>query len=607
MKRILLCLIMATVTGWTAQAQLSEGGIPLSAQSTLKNQYVPVSSYALPDWKPAITKIEADEARGKAQPYMMALFTPTNVSFPGSGSFVKTDNGHQIWRAQVRIDGAKALGFYYDKFQLPKGVNMYITNANGFQILGAYTSNNNSPSKTFVNEAVQGSTVTIEMDIAPGVNQADIEMHIDRAAVYFRGIEYLAQYTIDPAKLHEIDHIDTLLTGGSSVCMINAICPQGANYANQRMATMQTLIPVGTQGVGACSATMINNTGNTGSTCKQYLLLATHCDQANGSTSEHFDQIILRYNFAQATCTGTTIPSSNTLIGANFIARASYDESAPIANIKGDFLLLEARSSVPASWNVVLAGWNKDPNLATSATLPKKFIGFHHPDADVKKVSTTQQIEGVSLDGTTANATHWGLLTNEGLVSTGSSGSGLFDGDGYLVGIASVAGPNNLSQACTLNAAGTTVAGTANFVAYSKLAYDWDYAIDGTANNRKLKPWLDPANTGVVKLGPVKSNCTALDGGTGISINNNALDNSISIYPNPSVSGIVQVKINLASASNLTMELYDVTGKKLRTYPLSNVRSGTYTIDLSQYSNGIYLLKCSDGTSVTSKKIMLSK
>jgi lysyl endopeptidase len=606
MKKILACLLIATVTSWTAQAQLSEGGFPLSMQSALKEQYVPVSSYSLPDWNSAMAKNELAEAAGKPQPYLLALFTATDVSFPTSGVFARADNGHQVWRTKVKVDGAKALGLYYDKFQLPKGVNMYVTNANGYQVLGAYSSNNNDPSKTFVNEAVQGSVVTIEMDIAPGVNLNDIEMHIDRTAVYFRGIEYLAQFTIDPSKLHEMDHMDSLLAGGSSKCMINAICPAGVNYPNQRKASFQ-LIVSSSLGVGACSATMLNNTGNTTSNCKQYFLTATHCDPDNGSTNAHFNQLIMRFNFEQSTCLSSAIPQSNTLTGANFIARANHDHNAPLTSRKGDFMLLEVRTTIPAAWNVIFAGWNRNPNIQTTATLPKKFIGFHHPDGDVKKVSSTQEIESGSLDGsTTPNGTHWGMLLTEGLGSTGASGSGLFDGDGYLIGDISVGGAEQMDPTCLVTATGDTVDGTGNFVLYSKFAYDWDYSIDGSANNRKLKPWLDPANTGAVTINPVKSNCTAI-GGTGITITNGVLDNAISIYPNPSATGMVQVKINLADQADLTMDLYDITGKRLNSFKVDKIRSGSYTLDLSQYSNGMYLLKCSDGNSVSSKKIMLSK
>ncbi len=78
-------------------------------------------------------------------------------------------------------------------------------------------------------------------------------------------------------------------------------------------------------GVSSCSATMINSKGDTGSTCKQYFLLASHCDSSNSITSAYFDQVLLRYNFQHATCSPAAgaIPAvTKTLTGANFIARS---------------------------------------------------------------------------------------------------------------------------------------------------------------------------------------------------------------------------------------------------------------------------------------------
>ncbi len=73
------------------------------------------------------------------------------------------------------------------------------------------------------------------------VNLSDIQLHIDRAAAYFSGIEYLGGYQ----DLVPIDAWDSQLTGGSSVCMINAICPAGNGYEVQRNSSFQTLIPMG--------------------------------------------------------------------------------------------------------------------------------------------------------------------------------------------------------------------------------------------------------------------------------------------------------------------------------------------------------------------------
>lgn len=606
MKKIISGLLM-TATCYAASAQIGQGGVPLIPAQA--DRYVPVSRYPLPDWESKLKQTEQDEAAGKPQPYLVALFTPSDVSFPASGTLLKQEDGSTIWQAQVSVAGAKAIGLYYDHFQLPKGVKFYVTNASKTQILGAYTSDNNAPSGTFANEAVQGGLLNLQLEIAPGVDPSAIQLHIDRSAVYFRGIAYLAAFAYDPAQLQEINYIDSALSGSSSACMINAACPLGANYQVQRKAAFQTLLPVGTQGaVALCSATMINNTGNTTASCKHYFLTATHCDDANSTTSSHFDQMLLRFNFERPSCTSTAIPESNTLVGANFIARANYT-AATANDIKGDFLLMELRSALPTSWNVNLAGWNKDPNLPLTIAAPKKYIGFHHPNGDVKKVSAAQSIQSTALQPGAPAETHWVMQLDSGVVATGSSGSGMFDGDGYLVGVASVAAPNNLPSACNKNAAGQNVTGTANVIFYSKLAYDWDYNVDGSANNRKLKPWLDPANSGVTKLNAVKSDCSALSGNptTGITNRSQELDKAIGLYPNPSKDGRVTVQFNLSAPADIHMELYDVSGKKVRTYELKHVQSGLYPLNLGQLGNGLYLLQCSDGQSVTGKKVMLTR
>jgi hypothetical protein len=602
MKKGLLSIALLCVLGLSAHAQLSQGGLPLSMQYPAGDQYIPASVYKLPDWETAQAKSREDEAAGFSRPYLIGLFANTDISFPSSGTFTVLDNGKRIWRAQVKIAGAPAMGFYYDKFRLPSGVSCYLSNGNGQQILGAYTAKNNAEDGLFASEAVQGETVNIELNIDPMVSFSDIQLHIDRVLVYFRSIDYLNQYagTVKEEQAKPTGDPDPYnLEGSSSTCEINALCPLGVNYPQQRKATIQILVPSGT-GAGVCSATMINNTGNTASNCKQYLLTATHCDPANSMQNTHFSQLIVRFNFEKAQCTGGPAATVNTLTGTNFIARANYDDT-PNPQINGDFMLLELKEKVPVSWDAYLAGWNRG-TLAPALSYPKKYIGFHHPAADIKKVSSAQAISpNGEAGGSDGPGTHWEMLVDSGGVEQGSSGSALFDGDGRVIGIASVAGMD--IAACSVNGKG----GTALFmrgVAYSKLSYDWDYDNDGVDNFRKLKPWLDPTNSGVMTLDAVKSNCSA---GTGIYQNTNSvLDNSISIYPNPVTNGKVTAKVNFPEATDLNVEVYNVAGARLATYNLSKVRTGAYTFDLAHYASGMYILKFSDGHSFSTKKVMLN-
>lgn len=600
MKRLCLSLGFFAACGITVHAQLGKGGLPESVQLRNIEQYVPVNPAVLPDWKSFQQKEKNDAAAGISKPLTVALFTPTDISFPASGSIVTLDNGKRIWRSRVVISQAPAIGFYYDQFRLPEGVKLFVSNAGGTQTLGAFTSENNAEGGMFANEAVQGGTVNLEMDIEPGVNLSDIRFHINRAAVYFRSYEYLNQYA-DMQTL-TASAIDSALDGGSSVCMINAICPQGSNYATQRRAVAQELF-VEDDGVGVCTGTMINNTGNTTASCKQYLLTASHCNPTSDTLSSKFDQTLVRFNFERAVCTGGVIPEGQTLSGVNFVARGMYAAPSP-QDIKGDFLLFELRQSIPTSWNVNLAGWNKDANIALTAASPKKFIGFHHPSGDTKKVSASQSIESVTVG--VANS-HWGTQLTEGYAAQGSSGSALFDGDGRLIGMLSIGGPSQVPASCNVSVHGDAI-DAMNVLAYSKLAFDWDYTLDGNNQRRKLKPWLDPANTGAVTINAVKSNCTALSGsGTSISTIDNELANSISVYPNPSTTGKVTAQINLQETADLTADVYDITGKKQQSLKLPKVRSGAFNIDLSTYANGMYIINFSNGSATTAKKVMLSR
>jgi hypothetical protein len=605
MKKVYLGLMLMTSIGYTAIGQISDGGLPLSMQSQIKDQYIPATSYALPDWESARTKAEQDEAAGFSKPYLIGLVSNTNISFPSSGTFVTLDNGQRIWRAQVKIADAPAIGLYYDKFQLPAGVKYYLSNGNGQQVLGSYTEKNNAEDGLFANEAVQGDVVNLELNIDPKVNLNDIKLHIDRALVYFRSYEYLGKYITAGSEMAKPtgDPDDFQLEGSSSTCGINAICPLGVNYPIQRKSSLQVIIITATSG-GVCSATMINSTGNTGGTCKQYVLTATHCDANNSTQNSNFSQFLFRFNFEKEQCTGGAAATVNTMTGANFVARANYIETQN-PQINGDFLLLELKTAINPNWDIYLSGWNRAASVPAVVAYPKRYIGFHHPAGDIKKVSVSNDINpNGEAGGSMGPGTHWQIFPiDSGGIEGGSSGSGLFDGEGRLIGVASVAGEPKAG--CGENGKG----GAALFyryVAYSKMSVDWDYAFDGPDNFRKLKPWLDPTNSGVVTLDPVKSNCTSAP--TGISNTAGTLfDNSISLYPNPTTNGIVTAQVNFANASDLTVEVYNVTGVRQTTYTISKAFKGTYTFDLGNYANGIYLLKFSDGTSVSTKKVMLNR
>jgi hypothetical protein len=604
MKKI--CLAITALTMYhVSNAQLSKGGIPQSFNLNT-NTDVAALNYKAPSKEDYDKVLQESFEKNPFGSFKVGINMPINVKFPESGTFEYAANGDVVWRAQVKIDGAPAVTFVYDHFVLPKGVKMYLYNGNKKQILGAYTQENNSPvDEKFSTEAVQGDVVNIELNIASNVNSNDIKLNINSALVYFTSYEYLNQYITmdDAAKPTDPDQFG--LEGRSSQCMINALCPQGDGYEEYRKATVQILDP---SSGGACSATMVNTTNNNEADCKQYLATASHCESTGNSVSDDaFSTLLIRYNFQKTACSSTTAAQVNTLTGANFKARSPFSSSMQPGSTPSDFMLLEVRSPIPESWNVNLAGWDRSATVTESLTDNKKYIGFHHPGADIKKILFNKNISNSTFGISYPNNYFSIALPSDqsgGGAAPGSSGSGLSNGDGKIIGIASTAnnpladcGPTNL----TPNNAQKTFFLS---VKYGKFSSTWENDADPS---KQLKAWLDPTNTGAITTNTLTSSCKPVAGG--VSINNIDADfnNSINIYPNPSTNGHVTVQLNMKEAAKVVIDIYNVAGAKVGTIDLGTITNTKQVIDLSQYANGMYILKFNNGNTTVNKKVMLVK
>ncbi|PSK95043.1 T9SS type A sorting domain-containing protein [Taibaiella chishuiensis] len=595
MKRVYaLCLFLCLAAA--VQAQPGESRLPQTLLHPVADAYIPVSVYPLPDWGRAL----AAEQQGISVPFRAGLPVSTDIRFPASGAWTVLPGGRQVWQARVQIAGAPAIGFYYDQFALPEGAALFVKNKNGRQLLGAYTSRNNTPEGLFAHEALQGDEVTLELDLEAGVPESAVRLHINQVLVYFRAYEYLNRYEIaDASRPTDADNLH--LEGGASLCHINAVCPLGMHYPFARKATVQTVYPNG----NLCSATLVNNTGNSTTACKPYLLTATHCEETNSTANTAFAQMLIRFNFEKQQCTSGPPAEVNTLTGAYFRARSNYIEVTP-PSINGDFLLLELKDKIPAAWDAYLSGWNRDETLPATLTYPKRYIGFHHPAGDAKKIVTSTGIspEG-DAGGSMGPGTHWQMYPiDSGGIEGGSSGSGLFDGEGRLVGIASVAG--GPSAACTATGQPGRSASFYTYVQYSKLNLDWDYSQDGADAFRKLKPWLDPQGTGTLTLDAVKSDCSMA--GSSIVVQDGGLPgDAIAVGPNPLTQAQLEIYVRLAEPASLQVDLFDVRGIPCRSYVTGRIQQGRFSLDMSGLANGMYLVRFNNGKGTCTKKIMLSR
>lgn len=608
---VLLCGIMSLAS----YAQIGQGGIPNSLKPDYHVTGVPQKVTLHSEKFQSLLDQSSDLGSGQSQAiaYQVGWGVPANLDVARNGTWTYLGDGSKIWRLEIEVPNAKASAVYYNKFFLPEGVSLYLTNDNKRQILGAYTSKNNPVNGVFSNEPIQGSTIHMELNVASYVDVADIQLGVYFIGAYYKGVDY------DVAQMGAVtlaDTIDGPPFNVSAVCHKEAMCPQGDLAAKSRTSAARIIIAYApNQGLGYCSGSLINNTGNAaGGACKPLFLTASHCDTTNSHADTSFQYWQFRFNYQKSDCgsASTVYPTDASAPvmtnGAKFTSRSHYPTftsgTSGSSRLVQDFLLLELNDAIPSDY--YLAGWNRNTNIASPAMADyyTAFYGFHHPGGDLKKMSYVSTVSGNgTFNQTTVPNTHWSLSTTFGGTSGGSSGSGLYDVDGLLIGDLS-GGPDafcaNDGRDFGINSL------------YSKLSYGWTNDFDQTqfpafaGSASQLRLHLDPVNSGMSKLGPAKAGTCAEMPPVGIK--NTQLDkNAINIYPSVS-DGKVTVQFNLTKAVDVTLKVYNMLGMEVAQYYLPNTKSDSKLLNIGgSLPNGVYIINVQTNIGQSNIKVVLNR
>lgn len=605
-------LILAFLLSFAAKAQISQGGIPESYHQKSLNE-VTKHVASLPDWESFI-KEESEEFN---KPYLIGLFTETNINFPESGKFYTTEKNELIWKTAIHVKGAPALGMYFENLYLPKGVKLFVHNENKKHVLGAYThENNNEIDSKFAIEAIQGETAYIELNITNSELIDEIQLNLDKALVYFRAYENTLNYASEEDMVLIGNPDPYQLEGSSSTCMINANCSPGTHYENQKRATVQLLFSYGQQGAGLCSGTIINSVGNTKETCRPLLMTASHCENSGTwTTNTQFSQLIVRFNFEKTNCNGGPAATQRTITGANYLTRSYYYQNMPTNQLNEDFLLVELRNKIPEVYNAYHAGVRLNYNLPSPSNSNEKFIGFHHPAGDIKKIIFANNLVTWGNQNP-QNSVHWILNSNtnktEGGAAQGSSGSGLFDPKGYYIGTASTAGSYGNIQGCNVDGKGHGGAQFFNLVNYSQVQKAMTYT-HSNSSYISIKSFINPNNSNVNTIEGM--DCYADTDGGGDEIDppvaieelNENFANSIKLYPNPtSVNGYFNIKTNFRFKQDLQIKIINVEGKVVKLLEASDVEDQTFRVDLDNLKPGMHLIQITNGIQKSTHKLMIN-
>lgn len=455
LKNLLVFTIILFISGLgiDAQAQESFGGTPPSFIYNDLDSDFEVLTFKAPDMEKIYAEDEVAAQNGGA--YRAGVAVIVNKSIENSGTWTDLPDGGKVWRLKLTSPGAQALGVYYDDFWIPFGGELYLYNEAGDQVIGAFTEKSNNPDCIFANQLIQGDKVTLEY-YQPANQSVLPNLNISELAYNYRGA-----------------HFDYIEKGGSLWCMININCsPEGDNWQDEKRGVVKQYQKIG-WGYYFCSGSLINNTEQD---LTPYVLTAQHCtEDQNGTpaTQSDFNQWIFYYNYEAATCTGNWGPQNYTQTGCQLKASAPPTPGS-------DFALLEINSNVPTSYNAYFNGWDRR-NVP-----PDSGVNIHHPAGDIKKISTFNMTATSSQWNGYGVLSHWKIwwaTTPHGTSITegGSSGSALFDQNSRIVGDLTGGPPDNCTNPL--------------YSLYGKLSYSWDQ--NGTAMNQRLKPWLDPINSGV--------------------------------------------------------------------------------------------------------------
>lgn len=406
-----------------------------------------------------------------------------NLSPESCGEWLIDDRGCYTWSLTITSPDAKGIGLTLSQYHLPKGAALYIYGADKLR-RGAFTDANNNTDGLLSLAPVLGEQITLEYECPPdGVRTVPFvikTLHHDYLGMRTQiARSAIAGEPIFDRNRNTLPKLD---------CARNVVAfPE---WSNQSRATLLQVVSGGLYSTG----TLINNLRGDGTA---YVLTAAHNVNRLYDLND-LEQIkqeakttVFFFGFQSQKANGNIRGTEEmTLSGAELVA---YNPEADMALLRITGLPKDADDNllpIPAAYNAYYAGWN------TSPTPPHPYVGIHHPLATTKRYNQTTDAPIAIEDnysigiGLSWDKKHWYIPRWEiGTTAAGSSGSGLFDKSGLLIGALT-------GGASTCNSPES----------------DHYYAIHRTwlekTDFMSLKPFLDPDDTGATLCAGYDPNAT---------------------------------------------------------------------------------------------------
>ncbi len=359
----------------------------------------------------------------------------------------------KIWRIQLSFAASSRCVLYFDTFNPGETGNFFAFSKDRKQLIGAFTNQSKGRQSEFAFETMESDNIILQFETSSQSN--DYQINISEIGI------------ISPSDLKTG-------FGSSGDCEVNVNCSEGDAWKHIKQGVARVLVKKG-GAIFYCSGTLVNNALRD---FKPYFLTANHC--GDGASESDYNQWIFDFDYESQDCQNpSTEPESQSIVGASLLALgATYSGS--------DFKLVQLNQSIPSSFLPFFNGWTTDEQISNNGSC------IHHPQGDIKKISTyTQKPVSSDYDQTVENPngnywqTYWSETSNGfGVTEGGSSGSPLFDSNGRIIG--------------SLTGGRSDCSSTDAMDYYGKFSKSW--SSNGTQAYNQLQPWLDPENTGITSL-----------------------------------------------------------------------------------------------------------
>lgn len=536
-------------------AQISEYGTPKSFK------YKNIEDFSTIEInKPNLNKIRIQDSinSDKNNPYRISVLIPVNLNTGNSGTWTNLPEGGKIWRLKIKCADALALSLYYNNFFMPKGAKLFLYNNDKSQIIGAFTEQNNNKNNLFATELIQGDAINIEYYEPENVISKP-KIFISNVSYAYRSVEFLFEI-----KKNYCDK--------SGSCEVNINCSEGDNWQNKKRGVVRINIRIKNETFW-CTGSLINNVKND---FTPYILTADHCQYSyspeNIADSNDLNQWVFYFNYEAEGCENPlSEPSSQSMVGAEKISCGGDAGSTG-----SDFYLLKLNNAIPSSYNIFYNGWNRENITSNNGTC------IHHPDGDIKKISTYNSATKSSQWNNNGLQSHWEVYWAEtenghGVTEAGSSGAPLFDNNGRIIGTLTggyaTCDPSNINEPDY----------------FGKFSYSWESNDNNNSDTLRLKDWLDPDNTGIINLD-----------GKYVGIEKFNYKN-INIYPNPVYNEIFIESENI-SLKNCKILIFNYLGQEILN--LKNIsQTNKIEINLKNQTPGFYIITIENNNKIFYNKI----